>query len=244
MHPDHEVHFLDGSNASDYVPEYSSWNSRLAPQHKADLLRLYLVYRFGGIWMDSSILLGRTLDWLHEWASTNNLDFVGFRNEELESGANPIVENWFFAASKGHPFVERWIKHLAPLADKTPDEVYDLLIQSPSARVAAKTVPNPRWRLAYLANQVCFDEEIAFRMGLLRTRDEAFSVAELYSRNTWDLAMNWMVRPAPIKRPLLLKMTQRDRSVVDAFENAGLTHPESLIGEVFADYRSAEDSRV
>ncbi|MES1956045.1 hypothetical protein SAHY_15747 [Salinisphaera hydrothermalis EPR70] len=235
--PDHEIVSLDRTNAAAYIPEYSEWDGSLAPQHKADLLRLYLVSRYGGIWMDSSIYLGHSLQWLHDWSAQSRLDFVGFRNDNLESGPYPMIENWFFAASAGHAFVSRWLDYLKPLCDGDTDTLFSDLMSIPQCRAAASRVPNPRYRLAYLANQAALANSSGYQMGLLRARDEAFSFAEQYSRNTWELAMNWTVRPAPEQSPVLVKMTQRDRSIIMAYDEAGMTRSDSLIGSVLASYR-------
>lgn len=238
--PDHEVVLLNQDNASDYVPEYREWNKFLLPQHKSDLLRLYLMSRYGGIWLDSSIYLGESLAWVHSWAAHQSLDFVGFYNDTLEGPDYPMLESWFLAAAPGNPFIQRWLDYTAPMAQRGIDDCFDSLLHRPECVAASDRVPNPRVRVIYIANQAAFEDGVACRMGLLRARDEAFSFAEKYSRNTWELAMNWTVRPAPERSPILVKMTQRDRSIIMAYDEAGLTRRESLIGTVLHSYRKAK----
>lgn len=86
--------------------------ARLSKQHAADLHRVRLVERYGGVWMDASILL-RDPAYLDEWvaeADAAGVEMAAFEMGALAcgGGAFPGVENWMFAAPPGSPLVAEW----------------------------------------------------------------------------------------------------------------------------------------
>jgi hypothetical protein len=70
----------------------------------ADWLRLYLLYKYGGIWIDaSSVFIKKSLD-----------DIIDLKSNKL-LGYNPpwdnskILENWFLASKINNKFVKMWL---------------------------------------------------------------------------------------------------------------------------------------
>ncbi|RJS92641.1 glycosyltransferase family 32 protein [Salinisphaera sp. Q1T1-3] len=232
--PHFTVTLLNSRNVASFVPEFDAWPEDMLPQHKANLLRLYLVFRYGGIWLDSSIILGESLDWVIEWQEEQKLDFIGFHNDRISrSEDEPTIENWFLAAPPGNQFLRSWIDYLSEQAGSGADACYRELIKREEVRRAAERVPNPRLRVAYLACAAALYDCKNARMGLVRVRDEAFAIVEERSSNDWDIAINWLVRAAPGGRwPVLSKLTQKDRGIVEAYLERGLYQSASLIGQV------------
>jgi mannosyltransferase OCH1-like enzyme len=67
--------------------------SELCTAHRADFIRSYLLFRYGGIWIDSDCLVMKSLLPLFELL--NKYDFLGYRER------NGAVTNNFMGASKG-----------------------------------------------------------------------------------------------------------------------------------------------
>ena len=47
-------------------------NSEEKPHYKSDLIRLYLIYNYGGIYLDASVCLFTPLDWVLEKINNKN----------------------------------------------------------------------------------------------------------------------------------------------------------------------------
>lgn len=85
-------------------------------QHYADFIRLYLLRKYGGIWMDASIIMTKpkTVDEIYAKYAENPFDVFLFENlnnhgkekEDTRDYENKYLENWFIAAPKGSPFIE------------------------------------------------------------------------------------------------------------------------------------------
>ena len=75
----------------------------LSVQAKTDWLRLCLVEKYGGVWLDASIICNRSIE---ESIDINETRVVGF---ECPIGQG-ILESWAFGARPSHPFITEW-KH-------------------------------------------------------------------------------------------------------------------------------------
>lgn len=88
-------------------------NPNIIVTAKSDLLRIYLVNKYGGIYLDSSILLLDSLDWI----ITKNVDLIMFKNSNhTTQNDKPVLENWFIASRPNQIFnklvMDHYIKFL------------------------------------------------------------------------------------------------------------------------------------
>lgn len=103
-----EVVVLNEKTLSDYIslPGYV-WDKykagKIKPAHFSDICRLELLYRYGGLWMDSTDFLGAQLpDWVMKE------DFFVYRSGETLTGCYSFVQNCFIRAKKGSYLLEAW----------------------------------------------------------------------------------------------------------------------------------------
>lgn len=78
------------------------------PARIADYCRLLVVAKYGGFWIDASILCLESLEWIHKLRKSNDAEMVGFYAPVTTNMDYPIPESWFFAAPPKSPFVEAW----------------------------------------------------------------------------------------------------------------------------------------
>lgn len=79
----------------------------LRPAHRADVLRLALLDRHGGVWADASALCRAPLD--HWLTGRMQEGFFGFALTRAES--DRPVDNWFLASTPGAPLTRSWLRH-------------------------------------------------------------------------------------------------------------------------------------
>lgn len=107
-----EVHVLSQVNLRDYLnPSELPPRFELLPvQFQSDLVRLNLLAKYGGIWLDTSTLVTRNVAaWLQSLDLGEGL-FL-FRNHNGGIGGR-LFEIGFIAAEPGHPFIVSWADHL------------------------------------------------------------------------------------------------------------------------------------
>jgi len=88
--------------AVDELPDV--WQEMQSREQAADALRLALLARHGGVWVDSSLLCLQPLDeWLTPCVDRHRLCAFCY-----ERYGRAYVENWFLAARPGHPLICAW----------------------------------------------------------------------------------------------------------------------------------------
>ena len=102
---DREIRVIDGDNWKDYVelPDYvvQKWKEKqIPPAHFTDLLRLQLLIRYGGTWIDSTVLCtGITPENEHETFSFLDADLFIFQYTRPGSSQWGGIGNWFITSN-------------------------------------------------------------------------------------------------------------------------------------------------
>merc|ERR1740123_535506 len=116
MNPGWEIILLDANSVWSYV-EVSDlpqqWGDMYVP-FQADGVRLALLARYGGLWIDPATLCLRPFDWwIYDTIRSNErVEGIGafyFSTWGVEMGRSAeYVENWVLAARRGHPLILAW----------------------------------------------------------------------------------------------------------------------------------------
>lgn len=118
--PDHNVYILDDNNLFsnniinikniyDFLPDYDNLKKKILPQSLSDIIRLFLLYKYSGIWIDSTCFCNIPLShWLN---NINNVDFFAFRypgtcitplGKEIR-----LIDNWFLYSNNSY-IIDKW----------------------------------------------------------------------------------------------------------------------------------------
>ena len=105
--PDCTINLVTTSTLENFVgPEEANyiknWKFNDSPQRFSDLVRLSVISKFGGIWLDASIVAFNSFDWVNK----EDADSIVFSIKELSKDV--LIESWFIAAVPGNPFVVKW----------------------------------------------------------------------------------------------------------------------------------------
>ncbi|KAI0459175.1 capsular polysaccharide synthesis protein-domain-containing protein [Xylaria acuta] len=120
--PEWTVHLLDklpGSSTnvtryveSSYFPDAFNNDTMDGPNvgpHSGDLVRLPLIWKYGGVWIDVGTFLFRNIDdicWKQIEDPSTPYEVAGFVIE-MRPGVDCML-NGFVAAKRGNPFIKRW----------------------------------------------------------------------------------------------------------------------------------------
>lgn len=101
--PGWEVRVLDGTNVADYADMSDfPYHLGLPGRFEANLLRLRLLQRHGGVWADATVYCHRPLD---AWLTLHSITgFFAFRHP----GPGRWIESWFLAAEQDHILTRIW----------------------------------------------------------------------------------------------------------------------------------------
>ncbi|HEX8671696.1 MAG TPA: capsular polysaccharide synthesis protein, partial [Longimicrobium sp.] len=102
--PDAEVVALDARTVLQWVdPESLFPHREMSLTHRSNLIRLNLLARHGGVWVDGTAFCATPLaDWLPAVAQTGFFTFS-------RPGPDRLLSSWFLAAEPGHPLVLGWL---------------------------------------------------------------------------------------------------------------------------------------
>ncbi len=219
--PDHELRLLDGESLLRWIPadELRADFASLPPYRQADWLRIQLLKRYGGVWIDASTLLTRDLAWVHELQARQQVEYVGFYVDQSTSRPDlPIVENWFMAAQPACGFVRALADAFDHLLDIGPEANLERLRTAGRLeKVAQKLSPDfQRYLLMHMAASDLLDQHPqAYSLALLRAEDTAFAFHLGVGWRKRHLYVRLALTPCPARLPMLIKLRGGDRKVVE-----------------------------
>lgn len=118
LNPNHNLIVIDNDNVDDYAPEYRPIIAELKFERtytsKSDLLRLLLLKKHGGVWVDASVFPMLPLDFFLPHLLKNN-PFFSYRFFPRLAGENADgdreIVSWFLAvASAEHFLMNEWLQ--------------------------------------------------------------------------------------------------------------------------------------
>ncbi|KAI1080063.1 capsular polysaccharide synthesis protein-domain-containing protein [Whalleya microplaca] len=198
--PDWTVHLLDvvpGSETniqhfvdSSFFPDAFNNNMMDGPHvgaHSGDLVRLPLLWLYGGVWMDAGSFLFRHIDdicWKQIEDPETPYEMAGFVIE-MRPGVDCML-NGFIAAKRGNPFIKRWHSIYVALWDGVTNSQgfhkHPLLSHLPLLRPPVDKFNCPDLSVLteafsdYLAHFMCFE-----RLRKLIDPSDGFNGPEYYS---------------------------------------------------------------
>jgi len=105
---------LDNTNIDEYIneDEYPEKYSTLIPAHKADWIRLYLLKKHGGVWLDAGIIINSVpeFDKLYNDSVNNNSELTCFylHGRIINNDPNTYIENWYILSPKNSRVINKW----------------------------------------------------------------------------------------------------------------------------------------
>ncbi len=127
LNPDFEVIFLDEEkiqNYFDFKNLFYNLTLDAGIAHKSDLIRTYMLARFGGVWADST-----TFCWvpLSSWLPINITNCGFFVFKQHPDRKDRQIKNWFIVSSKGNPIIVEMLKALVGYNFKERDRTLSVI---------------------------------------------------------------------------------------------------------------------
>lgn len=88
--PDFEIHMLNEQTVHDYIPDAPDLSGHTTNK-QTDWIRLELLRRYGGIWLDATFFVTRSLNWVIEQQERTQSDFVGFYLKEFTTKPKTVA---------------------------------------------------------------------------------------------------------------------------------------------------------
>ena len=112
--PSYKVVILNRSNYQYYIEENidSIIHAKESMARFSDYIRLCVLAKYGGFWIDASIICHRPFTWIHGIQTELDVELVGYYMDGFTLGEYkdccPVIENWFFACIPNSIYVTDW----------------------------------------------------------------------------------------------------------------------------------------
>jgi len=172
--PDYEIVVLSNEDIPYYLPETDVLGMKMAntPQRTADLIRVHILEKYGGIWADATIMMNGSLDFIQ---SKKGYDFVGYHiGKMMNRPESPVIENWFFAAPPRSVFVKNWRECFTKINNfETPDDYVKSITDQ---GVDISKVESPGYLTMHVASQYVIQKqmspsEVLQKLSLIKAED-------------------------------------------------------------------------
>ncbi|ABM40442.1 hypothetical protein Ajs_0187 [Acidovorax sp. JS42] len=232
LHPHFEIRILDERTALRYLPAIPAALDGVSAAKRADWIRLELLSRYGGIWLDASTILTRPLDWVLEQQARTGADFVGYYLQRFTSVPDrPVVENWFMAAPPASPFIEDLRREFTQeVIARTGEQYMEHLRAQGLYQQAVQCIDDPVYLSMHMALQVVLLRGGGYRLCLAKAEDGPFYYHVLGRWNRAALKLRLLFARVRGPLPPLIKLRGPDRRRLDDYLARGLYLPESVAG--------------
>ncbi|MDC4318532.1 capsular polysaccharide synthesis protein [Acinetobacter nosocomialis] len=229
LHPDFEVNILNCNNVGNFIDiNFFELTKKMPLPNISDLIRLKLLSRYGGIWMDSSIILQQPLD---EFFLLSGYDLIGYYNVfQTINGNVPVIESWLLAAPKNSKFILTWLEIFQSVEELGSHLFFEEFKKDPDFMEFSSGLTNPEYLIVYLAARKAYKKLYkSLSLKFYPCDDSAFSVSIYSNWRTKDRLVNFYIKDSFINSPIH-KLTSGEREYYGFLKKYKLINPKSVIG--------------
>jgi hypothetical protein len=238
--PDHELRVLHKESLLNWLDKAAITDQfeQLPPFRQADWLRLQLLAKYGGIWIDASTLLTRNLDWVHALQAEKGSEHVGFYIDRFTTRPDqPIVENWFMAAIPRSRFIET-LAHEFDQALRMGEAQYLEKLQTSGKLSQVVQGLGPKDQLYLImhvtAAFILDSAQESYKLSLIRAEDSALGFHAALQWRKRHLYARLALSPAPRNLPWIIKLRGGDRRIFERGLARGWLNPQSVVAKLLA----------
>lgn len=246
---DFTIHVLSKDTVKDFLPDFPNLPHGLPEQKVSNLIRLMLLERYGGIWVDYSTVLTCSLDWATEMLNASDCEMLAFYNEFPDEYATnhkrPIIENGFLAARPNSRFVSDWKQTYQECIQSCDYKEYFRSrddFEELTSNFLRKDKDYIDYFVCYIAAQHVMLDPEPFRLLLMNSEDEYYyySYSMNPPRSRRKFAEELLIRSYNgDAKSRMIKMTGRHRMAVDEHIQYGCYRHDSIIGRYLTKTSSA-----
>ena len=223
FNPDYEIIILNPTILPNYLPEVDIYGLKHATTHQrtSDFIRLAILYKFGGFWIDASMLMTTSLQWLQDYQLNGNYDLIAYHKEANTTNSQfPVIDSWFFACNKHSSFINEWMKTFFNMNNF--DTVDEYLKDMSNQKIDFQNIGNVNYlaihcAAQYVLQKLMTSEEIKKKLLILRAEDGPFKYLYLNKWNSYE-SVRALCNDKNTITPMI-KFTRHERKHIDKNEN-------------------------
>lgn len=211
MCPQYKINILNKNNYKDYIDvDIYKLKHADSPSRISDFIRLNILSKYGGIWLDATIFLSKSLDWIYDYKK----DFIAYYKDDNTTNCKyKCIENWFFACVPEHKFVKLWCEEFMKINDYNTINDYITFIKNQN--VDLQRIDDYIYLTCYVTCQYILQKKLTVNevnnLALLRLEDNDWSRYKLYSDRKKELCTDSINSYQNI-----FKLTRFERKYIEA----------------------------
>lgn len=234
---DYHVHVLNSENYHEFIDEMIfPVNIKLA--HKSDLIRLSLLKKYGGIWIDATSIVFEDFDWILKNCSGDDV-FLCYSDDCTQNQQKPIAENWLIAAPPNSQFIIDWLEEFRKsIFSEVGEEYYNYLSGS---KEIIQNIPDLSYLRCYVAAALIMSKK-SYNIKMVNSGSTGhFLNYELKSKPLFIACVVCFLNCEKFYIPPVLKFTSSTRGWVEFFIDKGLYTKKSIIGNLISNIKQQNE---
>lgn len=239
LHPDYRIHVLNADSVHEFIDAIPPELANLHITKQADWYRLNLLARYGGVWVDASVILTQRLDaW---YAAYPEAEFIGYYLERYTTSTHiPVVENWLMVAQPQSAFVCDWLERFTDIILREGTENYlQRLREEGRFDTLRQAIGDPSYHTMHVAAQELLqqpDAEQRYRLALLCAEDSAYVLQANAHWRRKRLYAKLMWQPQQVA-PAVIKLRGGERRKLNFYLKHRLYRQQSIVGRYLGQAR-------
>lgn len=238
LNPEYKVEVIHQESVLSFIPDFPVSVFEKPPIFASDLIRLFLLERHGGFYLDGSTLLSEGLDWALNCVAADNSEAILYYTDENTLDSHfPMVENSFIGAIPGSKFITEWRQLYQECITSVEPEKY---FENNEVLPLSQFPLNTNYYLAYISGQIIMRKNQNFRLTLLRAEDDSF-LYSLKIKKKWgevEMAEILLLNKTPDPKPKTVKLIRYARRRLDFYIKRGMYKEGSWMGDLILKMQS------
>lgn len=246
LHPEYEVRLLNFDGVKKYLPDLDfSYLSKLNIQNFSDLIRLKLLKKYGGIWMDASILFLQRIESIENYLVYKQNGFSNFFVYNPYYTTNiefPIIENWIIGVEANNLFISEWCEEFEKCINSPRPNLFYKECENYQSLVQNIPENMQEYLFAFISAQYVLQKHTVgyFDLNILDCTDLGFQYANNPQKKEIDCrksAKIMCINKYPKVPPIFIKQIAGGYWV-NKLINEGLINNKSILGSLLKNYKT------
>lgn len=229
LHPKFSIILTNKETIKEHI-DIPTITAKLPEANIADYIRLALLSKHGGIWMDASIFMTEDLTWIT--SKMHNQDsFLFFSDECTSDKKKPIPENWLIACPRDSEFIRDWLNEYKKCITSSNPKTYYSNITDRKTLLQIQNLTKPDYLLAYISAIVVLEAK-KYKILYASSANTGYYFNYRYSWKKTPIAINLLIKNKNKITPTkLTKLTAKTRNNIESLISKGIYTKKSLLGE-------------
>lgn len=231
LHPDYEIHVLNHKTIKEYIDiDIDTLCNMIPIANLSDLIRLKLLKKYGGVWIDASVILEENIEDFF-LVKENRFEIIGFHNLYQSKHSNiPVIESWLLASPPNSKFINSWLSFFEPIVKLGNVGLFKEFEKRKDFKDLCTGLGNPQYLIVYIAAKLAYQDMLnKCNMKFYCCDNSAFAVQIFSKWRTRKCIVNYYIKDKFILSPIY-KLTSGDRKYYEFLNKYKIINKDSIIG--------------